>query len=501
MAKTAKVSDKEELSSLASEATSDVKDVKPGVKDAKSALSSVSNYDGINVSSAAQTLSSNLDNVMADLDTTIKNINTYAKTLMELDTGEISEEDYLALFESDGSASGNALAIWKFLKAKGLSDAAAAGVLGNIQAECNFNLTAVGDNGTSFGLIQWHNSRWSNLKSFCQANGLDPSSLQGQLEFLWNESLDPSSSYGKSLQSAGFYNSSSAVDAAVIFHDVVEKSASSQSTVRNVRGGYASDWYSKLKGTNADIDLSDTNMYLTNNAKSVISTSTSTTPSPSSTSSVYSYPTTSTSYSYSSSPTTSTSYTSTTTLPQSTEVNVNLKPAELTEEQYKSLFVTDGTTDGNATAIWNFLKAKGLSDEAAAGVLGNIQAECGFRLTAVGDSGTSFGLIQWHAGRWTRLKEYCSENKLDPNSLQGQLEFLWHESLDPESSYGKSLAKNGFYNASNSTDAAVIFHNVVERSASSQDTVRSRRGGFANTWYDKLKGTAPDFDSTSTVSV
>lgn len=494
MTQVTKVDDKEELASLATSVSSEVKSLNSNVSTSKSTLSEINNYDGINVSGPASTLSSNLSTILEDLDTVTQNIKSYSDGLAELDT-EVSEEDYLSLFKTDGSAEGNAQAIWNFLKAKGLSDAAAAGVLGNIQAECNFNTTAVGDGGTSYGLIQWHAGRWTNLKNFCSQNNLDPSSLQGQLEFLWYESLDPNSSYGKSLASNGFYNTSSASNAAVIFHDVVEKSASSRSTVESVRGGYANNWYSKLNGTSLGIDISDTGLKFANSAQSVVATSTQTTPSPSATSYsslTYSYPSTTSSYS---SPTTSTI----TNIPESTNVNVSLKPENLTEEQYKALFQSDGTKEGNAKVVWNFLKAKGLSDEAAGGVLGNIQAECNFRLTAVGDNGTSFGLIQWHAGRWTNLKNFCTQNNLDPNSLQGQLEFLWHESLDPTSGYGKKLASAGFYNASNASDAAVLFHNIVEKSASSQDTVRTKRGGFATTWYDSFKGTS--FDTGATVSV
>ncbi len=212
-------------------------------------------YDGIPVSSAANKLKSNFDNIKKDMSTAITNINNYANDILGFDVndflangGEVSIK-YEDLFKSDGSAEGNAQVIWNFLKYKGLSDAAAAGVLGNIQAECSFRLDAVGDGGTSYGLIQWHNGRWDNLRNYCAQHGLDPSTLQGQLEFLWAESLDPNTSYGRGLTGRGFYTTNSAVDAAVAFHDVVERSASSAETVRNKRGGYAQNWYNKFNGT------------------------------------------------------------------------------------------------------------------------------------------------------------------------------------------------------------------------------------------------------------
>ena len=56
-----------------------------------------------------------------------------------------------------------------------------------IQRESNFRTDALGDNGTSYGICQWHNSRWDNLKSYCQQNGMDSTTLEGQLSFLTYE--------------------------------------------------------------------------------------------------------------------------------------------------------------------------------------------------------------------------------------------------------------------------------------------------------------------------
>jgi len=47
---------------------------------------------------------------------------------------------------------------------------------------------------------------------------------------------------------------------------------------------------------------------------------------------------------------------------------------------------------------------RGWSKEAAAVMAGNVQAESGFKTGSVGDSGTSFGLAQWHADRARRLR-------------------------------------------------------------------------------------------------
>ncbi len=66
----------------------------------------------------------------------------------------------------------------------GLNSAAACGVLANIEKESDFNPNLYGDSGTSYGICQWHNSRFENLKSFCNKNGYSWKSLEGQLRFL-----------------------------------------------------------------------------------------------------------------------------------------------------------------------------------------------------------------------------------------------------------------------------------------------------------------------------
>ncbi|MBQ9243124.1 MAG: LysM peptidoglycan-binding domain-containing protein [Proteobacteria bacterium] len=69
----------------------------------------------------------------------------------------------------------------------GMSNAGACGVLANIQSESNFDTTCVGDNGTSYGLCQWHDNRMQNLIDFCETHGYDLNSIPGQLEFLASE--------------------------------------------------------------------------------------------------------------------------------------------------------------------------------------------------------------------------------------------------------------------------------------------------------------------------
>ena len=84
-----------------------------------------------------------------------------------------------------GDITENTNEIYDYLKnVLGLNHAAACGVLANIQCESNFASTAVGDGGTSYGLCQWHLGRFSALINWCNANGYEYHSIQGQLGYL-----------------------------------------------------------------------------------------------------------------------------------------------------------------------------------------------------------------------------------------------------------------------------------------------------------------------------
>ena len=81
------------------------------------------------------------------------------------------------------------------------------------------------------------------------------------------------------------------------------------------------------------------------------------------------------------------------------------------------------------------LKASGYSNNGVAAVLGNMVAESSFDPNVVGDNGTSYGLCQWHEGRWESLKKFTSEWKTVP----GQLQYLLHELKTSYSGLNESL--------------------------------------------------------------
>lgn len=78
--------------------------------------------------------------------------------------------------------------VFNFLtKELGFNSAAACGIMANIEAESDFRPTRWGDNGTSFGLCQWHRGRFDDLRAFCLQKGYDYTTVEGQLWFLQYE--------------------------------------------------------------------------------------------------------------------------------------------------------------------------------------------------------------------------------------------------------------------------------------------------------------------------
>lgn len=90
-------------------------------------------------------------------------------------------------------------------------------------------------------------------------------------------------------------------------------------------------------------------------------------------------------------------------------------------------FSFEGTGDLQDTVFLFLTKELGISKGGACGVLGNLQVECAWNLNAIGDSGTSYGLCQWHDDRWKALISFCNSQSLDASSAEGQLRYMAYE--------------------------------------------------------------------------
>lgn len=162
------------------------------------------------------------------------------------DTGENITSDEISA--SSISASSRELKIWKFLKALGFSDAAAAGIMGNFKAEsgCKPDVTEIGS-GAGYGLAQWTGTRRVELIAYAKAKGKKVSSLDLQLDFMAHELKGGYAT----ISSKKFKNTKDYGYAAVTFMEVYEICAN-QGTAGKVRTGYAKEMYKKYHGMKAD---------------------------------------------------------------------------------------------------------------------------------------------------------------------------------------------------------------------------------------------------------
>ena len=122
---------------------------------------------------------------------TTKNANDWAKEYVIPDNLKPIENIPAESSQSDtyrkSKSNDKAQQAINFLMNKGLNREAASGFVGNLKKESGLNENISGDNGTSFGIAQWHNARWLGLKNFAKARGTKENDFNTQLEYLWNE--------------------------------------------------------------------------------------------------------------------------------------------------------------------------------------------------------------------------------------------------------------------------------------------------------------------------
>ena len=135
------------------------------------------------------------------------------------------------------------------------------------------------------------------------------------------------------------------------------------------------------------------------------------------------------------------------------------------------------------------VKVMGYNKAAAAGLLANINAESGFRTVANGDSGTSYGICQWHASRKSRLLNWCESKGMDASTLSAQLYYLKYELETYYPSVNRYM-KNVEDSAQGASDAAYYFCYTFEAPANRVSKSVSRGNSARNTYYPRYEGTS-----------
>ena len=98
-----------------------------------------------------------------------------------------AREEFINAITDENATGERSKYIQKKLISMGFTASAAAGVVGNLVQESGLRTDAIGDNGTSGGLAQWHNERLDALKRFASARGKEWTDLDTQIEFLAEE--------------------------------------------------------------------------------------------------------------------------------------------------------------------------------------------------------------------------------------------------------------------------------------------------------------------------
>ncbi len=144
--------------------------------------------------------------------------------------------------------------------------------------------------------------------------------------------------------------------------------------------------------------------------------------------------------------------------------------------------------------VWFAILKEGYSKEAAAGVLGNIEAESGFNAGVI-ESGTGIGagLCQWSYGRRNQLEEYAASKGVDWTDENTQIEFLIGEITPGGGANGyanyqlvtyKGYSPSDWSNALTPEDAATAFCWCFERPGVPRMDVRT---DAATRYYEQFK--------------
>ena len=153
---------------------------------------------------------------------------------------------------------------------------------------------------------------------------------------------------------------------------------------------------------------------------------------------------------------------------------------------------------GEGSHIWDYLKEKGLSSNAIAGIMGNMQAESslepniiegGGHADEITVGGPGYGLCQWTSqDRQQGLVNLAQSRGTSTSDTDTQLDFMLSEI---DKGYGDMLQK---MDGMSPYEAALLFHQEFERSNDSPQAA-ARRGEFAEE-IAKTEGKGESFNGT-----
>lgn len=160
----------------------------------------------------------------------------------------------------------------------------------------------------------------------------------------------------------------------------------------------------------------------------------------------------------------------------------------------------------NAVYIASYLRAAGWSDNAIAGMLGNMQSESAinpgrWQSDDVGNYGLGYGLVQWTPV--TKYTNWCTASGIsDPSEMDSNLQRIIYEVENNVQYFSTANYPEDFGEFTKSGQTpyylACAFawnyersHVVLYGSEEEREALRQARGGQANYWYEVISGVAP----------
>ena len=138
-------------------------------------------------------------------------------------------------------------------------------------------------------------------------------------------------------------------------------------------------------------------------------------------------------------------------------------------------------------SIWAFFKGKGLTDEAVAGIMGNVAVESNFSPTAYNYSSGAFGIFQWLGSRYDSLLDYASGRNTSASDLDTQLNYAWEEMQTTEKRTLEAMQSDKYTTAGEYAEA---FETTFERSGGQ---LMDRRKNEAEKIYTEFNGNTAEY--------
>ena len=173
---------------------------------------------------------------------------------------------------------------------------------------------------------------------------------------------------------------------------------------------------------------------------------------------------------------------------------------------HESETLTMSEMEVNAQYIYRYLKSKGWTTNAIAGLLGNLQAESSinsgrWQSEDVGNMSMGYGLVQWTPA--SKYIEWCVYNDLsDPSQIDHNLARIIYEVENNLQWIRTNLYSISFSEFTKSTEnvgyLARAFLLNYERPADQSATVQAYRSELAENWYKVIGGTTPKPNPSNT---